>query len=249
MRTLTIFLLIFNLANSVNIALAEETPLVANLSEHLVAISTDFTGTEVLLFGATDGPGDLAIVIRGPDKTIALRKKSRVGPIWANTEKITVQNVPSFYKVMSSRSLQEFASKKSLALHEIGLDNLKLGFPDKSLSNATEENYKQAVIRLNIAEGIYDPNIGNVSLLANRLFRANISLPSNIPTGNYKVSVYLYRAGDLVSGEYVPLIISKIGVGAEVYNFAHQVGAIYGIIAIFIAVFSGWAAEAAFRRK
>ena len=33
-------------------------PLVADLSNHLIAITTGFTGAQVLLFGATDGPGD-----------------------------------------------------------------------------------------------------------------------------------------------------------------------------------------------
>ena len=31
--------------------------LVADLSSHLIAITTGFTGTEVLLFGAKEGPG------------------------------------------------------------------------------------------------------------------------------------------------------------------------------------------------
>ena len=147
MRLGIIIFIMAELTSHLNIASAEETPLVANLSKHLVAISTGFTGTEVLLFGATDGPGDLAIVIRGPDKAIALRKKSRIGPIWVNTEKFIVRNVPSFYKVMSSRSLNEFASKESLALHEIGLESLKLGFPDNTLSEQTKLNYKNAIIR------------------------------------------------------------------------------------------------------
>lgn len=40
--------------------------LVADLSSHLIAITTGFTGTEVVLFGTTDGAGDVAIVVTGP---------------------------------------------------------------------------------------------------------------------------------------------------------------------------------------
>ena len=35
--------------------------LVADLSSHLIAITTGFTGTEVVLFGTTDGAGDVEI--------------------------------------------------------------------------------------------------------------------------------------------------------------------------------------------
>ena len=41
--------------------------LVAALSNHLVAISTGFSGTDVLLFGAIDGTGDVVVVVRGPE--------------------------------------------------------------------------------------------------------------------------------------------------------------------------------------
>ena len=59
----------------------------------------------------------------------------------------------------------------------------------------------------------------------------------------------MFRNGDVVSGEFVPLIISKTGIGAEVYDFAHNFAPLYGILAIIIAVLAGWAAEAAFRRR
>ncbi len=38
--------------------------LVADLSRHLVAISTGFAGTDVLLFGDTEGKGDLVVFVR-----------------------------------------------------------------------------------------------------------------------------------------------------------------------------------------
>ena len=40
--------------------------LVADLTSHLIAITTGFTGASVVLFGATDGPGDVIVAVRGP---------------------------------------------------------------------------------------------------------------------------------------------------------------------------------------
>lgn len=227
---------------------AQSVPLVADLSNHLVAITTGFTGTDVLLFGATDGPGDVVIVVRGPAKDVTLRRKDRFGPIWANSEAIAMRDVPSFYNVASNRDVEEFTSERIRALYEIGVDNLKLKFADAGHSEDIRQTYGDALIRLKTDLGLYNPENGKVSLLANRLFRAELHFPANVPTGAYEVGIYLFRNGDVVSGEFVPLIISKTGIGAEVYDFAHNLAPLYGLLAIFIAVLAGWAAEAAFRR-
>ena len=45
-----------------------------------------------------------------------------------------------------------------------------------------------------------------------------------------------------------PLRVSKIGVGAYVFRFAHTNSAAYGVFAIVIAVLAGWLAAAIFRK-
>jgi hypothetical protein len=52
---------------------ARADPVVADLSSHLIAITTGFTGTEVLVFGATDGEGDIAVIVRGPEREEIVR--------------------------------------------------------------------------------------------------------------------------------------------------------------------------------
>ena len=42
--------------------------LVADLSSHLVAITTGFTGTDLLLFGAMDAEGDVVMI--APDQKL-----------------------------------------------------------------------------------------------------------------------------------------------------------------------------------
>jgi hypothetical protein len=44
------------------------------------------------------------------------------------------------------------------------------------------------------------------------------------------------------------MFVSKVGVGADIYDFAHQWAAVYGLIAILLAVGAGWAAGAIFRK-
>jgi uncharacterized protein (TIGR02186 family) len=227
---------------------AQEAPLVADVSENLVAITTGFTGKDVLLFGATYGPGDIAIVVKGPARDITVRKKDRFGPIWINTETITFQDVPSFYRIASSRPLEEFAPPNLLSRFQIGMGNLRLETKAEDLPPEQLADFRQALLRLKTSQGLFDEGLGAVNTTSNRLFRTQIHFPANVPTGTYIVEVYLFRNGTVASAEIVPFNISKIGFGADVYDFAHDFAPLYGLLAIALAVAAGWAASAAFRR-
>ena len=72
--------------------------IVADLSSHLVAISSGFTGTSVVLFGAIDGGGDIVAVVRGPEHELTVWRKGKVAGIWVNAEAVTFTGVPSAYQ-------------------------------------------------------------------------------------------------------------------------------------------------------
>ena len=75
-----------------------------------------------------------------------------------------------------------------------------------------------------------------------------MEFPANVPTGTYKVEVYLLRDGRVVSAQTTPLIVGKIGLEADIFDFAHNYAALYGVIAILVALVAGWLAHVAFRR-
>ncbi len=223
-------------------------PLVADLSKHLVAITTGFTGTDVLLFGATDGPGDVVLVVRGPLTRKVVRKKQLWGIIWANRDSVTYDNVPAYYQVFASRALEDIAQTSVRARHQIGTEHLAFNLVEKSVTESFLPGFRAALVRLKQKQHLYGERTLPVAMLANRLFRAELHFPANVPTGSYSVEVYLFRDGDVVSAEITPLVISKTGVGADLFDFAHQRSALYGVAAIIVAIASGWAAAAAFRR-
>jgi hypothetical protein len=66
--------------------------------------------------------------------------------------------------------------------------------------------------------------------------------------GSYLVEVLLVRDGEVVSAQTTPLIISKVGLGADLYDFAHNQAALHGVVAILAALMAGWAAHLIFRR-
>jgi uncharacterized protein (TIGR02186 family) len=88
----------------------------------------------------------------------------------------------------------------------------------------------------------------NVKLIDDQLFKTNIYFPANMSTGNYIAEIFSFKNGELVEKTNKPILVEKVGIGAEVFNLAHNQSALYGIIAILIAVGSGWIAAVVFRK-
>ena len=98
MLRLALFVL---LLASLPVRAAEE--VVAGLSQTRVAISTNFDGSDILVFGAVkreeaipEDPLQVIVTISGPSAPVVVRKKSRRFGIWVNTEAVTVDHAPSF---------------------------------------------------------------------------------------------------------------------------------------------------------
>jgi hypothetical protein len=75
-----------------------------------------------------------------------------------------------------------------------------------------------------------------------------MTFPANVPTGIYTAEVYLVKDGEIISAQTTPLIISKSGVGAEIFDIAQRHSALYGLCAVTLAIAAGWVAAFAFRR-
>ncbi len=221
--------------------------LTADLSSHLVAITTGFTGTSVVLFGATDGPSDVIAVVRGPESDVAIRRKSRIAGIWLNARALTFTGVPSFYALYASRPLDEIAPPAMQTLHQFGIAALRLGGGEDAVSPAERDVFHQALLDEEMRQGLYLKATGRVAFLGDRLFRATIDFPKNVPTGGYIVEVYLVRQKAVVSAQTTPLVVSQTGVDAAVDEFARRDALAYGLLAAAGAAIAGWLASLPFR--
>ena len=231
-------------------ALAVE-PLVAALSKYNVAITTDFTGDNILAFGAINRPGDVVVVLRGPTRPVVMRRKGRYFGVWVNAAAMTIEEVPAFYAIASSKPLEEVATPEVLRSHVLGMEHLRdtLDIPRAKASENIRRDWKEAAVRSHQRQGLYSDRVGEVIFRSDRLFSTWFGLPANLPTGNYLVHFYFLVDGEVVGAEIQPLAVAKVGIEAQVYRFAHEWPAFYGIFAIIVALVAGWMAHAAFRRS
>ncbi len=226
-------------------------PLVADLSDHLVKITLGFEGSEVLLFGAVEGGGDVVVVVYGPPENITVRRKEKTaGIIWMNRDEMVFAKAPAFYQVMATRPIGDWLPDALRERHQIGPQYLSLKLAPGQTAASPDETrlFRDALIRRKQILGHYSESVGTVAMLSARLFRTGVRFPTNVPTGAYTVEVFLIDKGEVVSAQTTPLYISKVGVLAEIFHFAHAYAALYGILAIVLAVLAGLGANAIFRK-
>ena len=155
--------------------------------------------------------------------------------------------MPGYYFVASSRPLAEIASEAMLARHQIGIRRLPL-LAAGSVPADRLKAFRTGLVEIKQTQGLFSVAPGRIARVENRLFRADVIFPANVPTGAYTADVYLFRSGVVVGSTQTTLAVRKAGMEAAVYDFAHQHSAIYGILAIAIALFAGWLAGAIFRK-
>jgi uncharacterized protein (TIGR02186 family) len=223
--------------------------LVADLSEHLIAITTAFVGTDVVLFGVSDGSADIVVTVVGPRQSQIVRRKDRVAGIWVNRESLEFARVPSYYAVASSAPLDEIAEPEVLARHELGVGHLRLEPVDAGdLGTSQIASFRDALVRNKQRQHLYSSAPPPVNFLGPNLFRTTLSFPANVPPGIYQVQVFELEDGYVKDAQRSALVISKVGFEADVFDFAQQRAPLYGLLAIVMAVSLGWLAGVIFRR-
>ncbi len=228
---------------------AAQTPLVADLSEHQIQITTGFVGTDVLLFGTVEPDSNVVVVVRGPEEETTVWRKGRYAGIWVNERRIVFERVPSFYAVSSSAPLGEIASAITRSRHGMGAEYLRLRSAGEDVAEQVLADFKSALIRNKQHEGLFATKGDKITFLGGQLFRTRLHFPANVPTGFYDVEVFMLQNGRVTHAQTTPLIVRKAGLGADIFFFAHNYSAFYGIIAVLLAAVAGVLAAFIFRKN
>ncbi|HYD16103.1 MAG TPA: TIGR02186 family protein [Hyphomicrobium sp.] len=233
----------------------------ADVSTRSIAVTSGFTGTEIVIFGsvvnsrqpsAEAGYYDVIVVLEGMPTPLLARRKSNVAGLWVNTDSVGFESAPSYYAIASTRPIEEIADNALLEKNAIGLDFVRLAPAAKSVieTQPTElKAYKDAVIRLKEKEGLYIEQDYAVIFIGRGLFRSTITLPANVPVGPLTARVYLFREGELLSTFQSRVKLEREGIELWLYRFAMRRPALYGLMAVAVAIVAGLIASTVFRRR
>lgn len=233
-----------------------EPKLVPDISARSIQIRYSFTGAQLLLFGAILYPGgrvprhpaDVIVVLKGPVEPILMREKAKIAGIWMNADSNRFRSAPSFYAVASSAPVRKLVDERTAAIYELGLQDLQLSpgggaLPDK------ERRFEAGLLDVRKRNGLYAENPHGVEISEGVLYRARISIPSQVPVGTYTAETFLVDKGKVIAAATKEIEIGKSGFERYVALAARRHGFLYGLAAVMLSLGLGWAAALAFRRR
>ena len=240
---LTIFILLVLFSNTV---LSEA---YFDISEDNIKIDTNFTGKEVIIFGILNDSQETIMTIKGPQKNAVIQKKERILGFWFNTKQITYNEIPSIFFIASSKNIEDILPASTIIKEELSFNYLLENKTSQRnfISDVSLENWKDNFIRINKNKNLFKEY--NVEKIDNKLFQTRIFFPAKSIPGEYKVNVYQIRNNLILDNKEKIITLKKSGVGSQIYNFAHNNAAAYGLFAIIFAIMYGFLAATLFRRS
>ncbi|HEY0028206.1 MAG TPA: TIGR02186 family protein [Allosphingosinicella sp.] len=229
--------------------------LVPDVSQSRIEIRYSFTGAELLLFGAILYPGgrapskdaEIAVVVKGPVQPLVVREKQKVAGIWMNVESTRFRSAPAFYAVASSKPLSRLVDERTAAIYELGLQNLQLS-PGSGASPEVQRRFEAGFIELMQRQQLYFENPDGVQITEGVLYRGRVTIPAQVPVGDYTAETFLIQDGRVIAGAVRDIHIDKFGFERFVADAAERWALAYGLIAVGLSLLLGWGASALFRR-
>jgi uncharacterized protein (TIGR02186 family) len=227
--------------------------IVAGLSQNLISITTSFTGSEILIYGAikrekpipTDAPLEVIATVQGPSGPLTVRRKERRFGIWMNVDAVSISRAPSFYAIASTVPLDQALSETENLRRKITIPS---AIQAVGIASEAEDApvFLDALIRMRTEQKNYVLDESSVKLLESTLFRADVALPANLTEGEYKVRLFITRDGAVVDTHEEIITVNKDGLERWIYSLAHEQPLLYGLLSLVLAIVAGWGASAAF---
>jgi len=233
----------------------------ADVSTRTIAITSGYSGSEILIFGAIEnsrqpsaesGFYDVVVVVEGAPAPLTVRRKSRIAGVWVNTRSFSFNSVPSYYAIASTRPLEEFADAPLSEEIGLGLDAVRMAASADSAVRASSEeflDFKKAVGRLKEQQGLFKRDDYGVVFTGRSLFRSTIELPATVPVGPLTTRVYLFHDGQLLSRYQARVVLEREGIERWIHAFAFDWPFLYGLVTVLLAIATGVVASALLSRR
>ncbi len=224
--------------------------LVSGISQDTIQITSNYTGTDIVVFGAIERPQgtegrNIVVVVRGPDQSMTVRRRTRIAGVWVNSDAARFEGLPAYYYLASTEPVARIAPAEALARYGIGLQVLR---PSATGSHHDPEPFRLAAVRHLQRSGLYSESPGSIDFLSETLFRTRVPVPAGVPRGQYNVEVYLFRDGQVVSAQSTPMFVDATGLERRLFNMAQDAALAYGLACVAMAMLLGWISSVLFRR-
>lgn len=227
------------------------------LSSDTVQIATNFSGTDLTIFGSVNnaktdslatGGYDVIVVLEGPPKPVTIRQKKRILGMWVNADAFSFRDVPRSYVLASTRNLRDVSPEETYRQLSLGVAMRFFEPADENPIPARLAYFSSALRDQKINSGFYRESVGDVRFLSQSLFKATLFLPPDIPLGTHRARAFLFKNGTFLDEDSTGLYVAKDSFEQWLFSAAQRYSFLYGLAAVALAIFVGWAGRLLFRR-
>jgi uncharacterized protein (TIGR02186 family) len=165
-----------------------------------------------------------------------------------NADSNRFRSAPSFYAVASSRPIGDLLDERTAAIYELGVHNLQLS-PGGGALPEKERRFEAGLLDLRTRSGLYSESPRGVEITSGVLYRAVITIPSQVPVGTYTAETFLIDRHKVIAAATRDIQINKSGFERYVALAARRHRFLYGLACVFLSLGLGFAAAMAFRRR
>lgn len=230
------------------------------VSVDTVPVSSSFSGTRIFVFGSIEDPEPTAtslyeysvlVTVKGPARDLVVRKKQRVLGVWVNRDSRTYGEVPGFYTIVSANPVQDAAAADVLKKNRLGVSNLDFYLigQDRQTLMLKDPEFSAALNRIRSDEELFTEQDTGLTFIGKTLFRAAVELPANVPIGEHRVTAHLLLKGEIIDTKTASFTVAKVGFERWIYELAYENGLLYGLMAVLLAISTGWLANVIFRKE
>ncbi|MBB4076898.1 uncharacterized protein (TIGR02186 family) [Bartonella fuyuanensis] len=225
------------------------------VTTNMITVDANFAGRDLYIAGVLENIDplysrqnryDVIVSLEGQDRTMVMREKKRNAGVWVNTDSLVFKKVPFFYSMITTREIDDITSIEDYK--RLGLGLLYLPLQTDEQDQKKIQIFRDELIKLQKAKNLYYEEVGGVRFGSDTLFTAHFRLPANIPVGHYKVHAYLFRDSQFIDSATTTLEIVKAHIAYTIFYAAHKYRFLYGIVAVIIAVTTGFLCRLMFRK-
>jgi uncharacterized protein (TIGR02186 family) len=208
-----------------------------------VEIGAFFRGPRVTVTAMIPQGAEAVMEVVGETRDEHLMRKGRRGGLWMNVGEIDFHGAPSLYMAMSTNP----------KLLEVDGAADPWGFPALktrvTMSGLVQDQQRDELfdqfLQMKESEGLYktfrEPIKESEATGGLVPVKGEFQLPTNVKPGSYQVCLSVIQEGHIIAKDCGELKVEMVGFPAMIATMAYQHSVIYGILAVVIAIVTGFA--------
>lgn len=224
--------------------------LTSEITPNHIPVTIGYHGTSLTVKGRSDGDTHLLIKITNKSRHAELKYKAKVGGIvWMKKGKLTFKNLPDIYMLFGTKNPETLLTPAELKQYHIGYKSLIADAKvEDEQGKEAERKWLQDFISFKEHDGLYLIKNDAIQREQGGNFKLVIDWPFQAGPDKYTVETFAVREGRIIDRTTQHVEVERSGLIAALSGMAFEHPALYGIMAVIVAMVAGFSVGTIFKK-